>query len=258
VAAGAEAAEHVLVRIPLADELDALGSELDASFIILLDRCEEFLCASTPNIGIAELVDELVGAINRPGLPANFLMALDEFARPRLADLRGRIPGIDDFSLRLARADGCPVPPGAASAQAFDKPLAVNHPLGAARSGIEPSVPAAPAVFVDSVAPASERASDGPVKPPRRRSSAPPPSTAADVYAFIEAKLAETLTGIARDPSESARPVAAPLPPAAVPFERQADDPILPASSDPIPPRDQRPNAVERLWRRLRRSGPGA
>src|SRR6185436_9309213 len=92
LAAAVPPEERATPRLRLADTLALLGSRLDASFIVLLDRCEELV--RTPlRADLADFADELVEAVNHPRLAANFLLALDEDARPRLGGLRSRIPG---------------------------------------------------------------------------------------------------------------------------------------------------------------------
>ena len=88
-------------RTSLGDTLSALSGLLNATVIILLDRFEQLLNGAPDRPGVTEFTDDLVGAINEPGLSANFLIALDDAARPKLAALRKRIPGFDDFSLKL-------------------------------------------------------------------------------------------------------------------------------------------------------------
>ena len=86
----------------LSEVLDDLSQRLDAHFIILLDRFEDLLQASSDQAAIDQFANELAEAINQAQLPANFLIALAEEAKPRLAGLRTRIPGFDDSSLKLA------------------------------------------------------------------------------------------------------------------------------------------------------------
>ena len=84
--------------------LEDLSQRLDAHFIVLLDRFEDLLQAPSDEAAIVQFANELAEAINQPRLPANFLIALAEEAKPRLAGLRSRIPGFDDSSLKLAAA----------------------------------------------------------------------------------------------------------------------------------------------------------
>ena len=95
--------EQLAPSMWLSEVLDDLGRRLDAHLIILLDRFEDFLRVPTQGPGHTQFVKELAEAISLPEMPASFLIALDEEARPLLARLQASIPGIDDFSLKLAR-----------------------------------------------------------------------------------------------------------------------------------------------------------
>ena len=87
----------------LSEILEDLGRRFDTDFIVLLDRFEDLLQAPSHQATIDHFADELAEAINEVQAPANFLIASTEEARPRLAGFRARIPGFDDFSLRLLR-----------------------------------------------------------------------------------------------------------------------------------------------------------
>ena len=82
--------------------LEDLSQRFDAHFIVVLDRFEDLLQASSDEAAIVQLSNELAEAINHPQLAANFLIALAEDAKPRLTGLRARIRGFDDSSLKLA------------------------------------------------------------------------------------------------------------------------------------------------------------
>lgn len=87
---------------PLGSVLEDLSQRFDAHFILLLDRFEDLLLASSDDPAIVQFANEIAEAINRPQLPASFLIALAEEAKPNLAGLRARIAGFDDSSLKLA------------------------------------------------------------------------------------------------------------------------------------------------------------
>jgi hypothetical protein len=96
-AAAAEVGDHTLTSM-----LQLLHQRLGLHFVFLLDRFEEYL-ALAPNEGeVGQFASELVEAILREDLPASFLVAMDEAARPRLARFRARIPGFDHDVLRLS------------------------------------------------------------------------------------------------------------------------------------------------------------
>lgn len=152
----------------LIDNVHALGECFDIHFIILLDRFEEFLRLPPQREGVCEFTNELVEALNAPQLPANFLLSLNEDARPALAALRRRIPGFDDFSLKL---------PGVAPV----KPTAVGAP-----PAVVTAAPTRQAVTAPGAAPAP---TPPPIKAPRPLHA---PVKTQDVYALIEATLNRT------------------------------------------------------------------
>ena len=92
---------HPAVPERLTDCLHTLGTRFGIHFIVLLDRFEEFLRLPPQRDGITEFTEELIEALNAPQLPASFLLSLNEGARPALTALRRRVPGFDDFSLKL-------------------------------------------------------------------------------------------------------------------------------------------------------------
>ena len=96
LAGRAKAAAH------LGEILEDLSQRFDAHFIVLLDRVEDLFQAASNDAPIVQFSNELAEAINQPQLGASFLISLAEEAKPRLADLRARIRGFDDSSLRLA------------------------------------------------------------------------------------------------------------------------------------------------------------
>ena len=96
-AAAAEAAGPTL-----ADTLQRLHQRLGLHFVFLLDRFEEYLAAAPDKDEIGQFASELVEAIVREELPASFLIAMDEAARPHLERFRARIPGFDHDVLRLS------------------------------------------------------------------------------------------------------------------------------------------------------------
>ena len=87
----------------LKDRLLTWQETLDLTFVILFDRFEEYLTASS-RPDACEFEEELVSVMNSPTLRANFLVSLDEQAAPLLGRLRERITGLGDASIRLSRA----------------------------------------------------------------------------------------------------------------------------------------------------------
>lgn len=198
-AADAPSDELLAPRASLAETIESLGASLEANFIVLLDRFEEFLLAPSDGEDRAQLANELVEAINRPRLPANFLLSLSAEAQPQLTGLRSRIHGFDDFSLKLA-------PPP----QAAETPAAVSPELASP----ERSVAKVPAQLTEALpspepspTPACGEAAAplgrAPATPPRVKQASPPRAQVRteDVYALIESTLARTASEAA---SESA------------------------------------------------------
>jgi hypothetical protein len=154
----------------LTESIRTLSERLDLQFIVVLDRFEEFLRLPAQREGITEFTDALVEALNAAPLPASFLLSMDEAARPTLAGLRRRVPGFDDFSLKL---------PGV---------VAVAKPPPIEAVPAEPAPPeAAPA---PRAAPKTNAGSTPPtIKPPTPVRA---PIKTQDVYALIENTLTHT------------------------------------------------------------------
>lgn len=153
---------------PLSDDIRTLSERFDIHFIVILDRFEEFLRLPAQREGATEFSDALVEALNASTLPANFLLSMDEAARPALGNLRRRIPGFDDFSLKLpgavvaAKPPPIPAPPAAA-------PIAAPAGHATPQARAEPTPPV--------------------IKPPTPVRA---PIKTQDVYAFIENTLSHT------------------------------------------------------------------
>lgn len=203
----------------LIDHLHALGERDDVNFIVVLDRFEEFLRLPAQREGIADFTDELVQALNAPQLPANFLLSVADQARPALSALRQRVPGFDDFSLKLPTAAAEP-PPARPAAEVT--PMATPPSASAPRSAAPPP----------------------PVKLPTPLRA---PVKTQDVYALIEATLNRTTTDNDCEPFRSSGPgaltalPAEPAPPAPLPATMSfSADPLatasLSAAAEPPPP----------------------
>lgn len=189
LAAGVPLPAQDAPRTSLSDTLSAMTGLLNATLIILLDRFEQLLKAPADRPGVAEFTDELVEAVNKASLSANFLIALDEASRPELASLRSRIPGFDDFSLKLS-GPLC-VRPGATPAQelAALEPSAIRGLPVLSEAVAHRDVLVTRTSMVAAVEPARRSAGTPKVKlPPPVRAVIKPD----DVYAFIEATLAQT------------------------------------------------------------------
>jgi hypothetical protein len=199
--ASTDPAEQAEPHLRLSEILADLCSRLDATFIILLDRFEEFLEDSSHREYIGQFADELVEAINHAALPANFLISLNEEAQPRLAGFRSRIPGFDDFSLKLARPQGPKTRLTELPALDLERPDMVAV-------ATTPSSEPATLLQADCTSPAltvaatceSHAAIGAKRKKPKLR---PPPQVRVgpeDVYAFIESTLAVIAPDVASEP----------------------------------------------------------
>jgi hypothetical protein len=191
--APADARRGAVPGLRLADALQQLNHRSGLHVVFLLDRFEDLLAAPADHAGAAQFTTELVDAILQPRLPASFLIALDESARPRLERLRSRLPGFDHNSLRLSPIAGLsealPLAlrdvvslarePGPGIGAPADRP---SHPPLAAASQLRRADPALAPRRTDP-APAAPR----PRGPPPRV-----PIKVEEVYAFIEATLAKT------------------------------------------------------------------
>ncbi|TMH13618.1 MAG: hypothetical protein E6H65_02570 [Betaproteobacteria bacterium] len=208
-AASTTTAERTAPRRRLADTLEALSSRLDTRFFILLDRFEEFLRNPQDRESIGEFTNELVDAINQPNLAANFLIAIDDESRPRLAGLASRIPGFDDCSLKLARPRGSNPPAAPHEPAALVPTQQVDEPTWPT---LDPIAPAAP-----QPAPVKKKAKAHRTPPPRV------PIKTEDVYAFIEQTLSHTATDFAEESFPADMPVqSAPAPRRAEPLQLTA------------------------------------
>lgn len=229
----------------LGDTLEALSSRLDARFIILFDRFEEFLRAAPDHAGRAQFISEWAEVVQRTQLPVSFLMALDDDAQPLLSGLRSRVAGFDDFSLKLRRpaaaspTSGSATPPSSRATGAIDGPPVLTEAVAecdlAATAGTPPARPAE--------------------RPPKVKRPVPPRSEVKteDVYALIESTLSRTVTQIPDDPFPDDEPAPEPEPPAA---QRPAPMDVAVASVV-APPRRWR-SVFKRIGRLLRgRPHPG-
>src|SRR5689334_3384435 len=102
-AVGDHASDH-----SLSTRLAARQRIFNCSFIIILDRFEDYLAAAAENPDFAEFETQFVEAVESRTLGANFLLSLDEDAAPLLAPLRERIPGLGDSRLRLPKVESVP------------------------------------------------------------------------------------------------------------------------------------------------------
>ena len=192
-------------RAALAQALSQWSARLDARFIILLDGCEALLRGIPQAAGFEAFAVELADAINQPDLPANFLIALDEDARHRLAPLRNRVAGFDDFSLKLTR-------PATHTTAAPDVPVPLPVPATERALHSPENIP----VLNEAVTQPLTRPAAASSAPPKaaginpklmRKATRTPPTPIAiqteDVYALIESTLTHTDVDAAPEPFET-------------------------------------------------------
>ncbi|MFM9915519.1 MAG: hypothetical protein ACKVOX_06905 [Rhizobacter sp.] len=240
------AAERAAPWQRLGDTLEALSDRLDASFIILLDRFEAFLTAPPDHEGKAQFIAAWIEALQRTALPVSFLAALDEEARPHLGSLRGRIPGIDDFSLKLARpapmfrTPKVPLPADSFAPVAAPALPVLTEPL----TQPEPA-PAAPARAQTAQAKSPSQITRKPKvkRPAQTRSEV----KTEDVYALIESTLSRTVTEVSDDPFSEAERAVEITPPAADPAPAAS-----PAGTEPADPVGRWRSVVLKIGRLLR------
>ena len=194
-AVGADQADRAKTNARLGGVLEDLSQRFDCHFIVLLDRFEDLLQAPSDEAAIVQFANELAEAINQPQLAANFLIALAEEAKPRLAGLRARIPGFDDSSLKLA------------------PPRDVNPAVTPTRhqEAIAPAVVKALPVLTETVTvpdrdpvPAPPTALGPKIRPPAKRKVKQPlprlEIKTEDVYTMIESALARIAIRTAVEP----------------------------------------------------------
>jgi hypothetical protein len=85
----------------LVEHLEAWQDAMSETFLIILDRFEDFLRAPRDASSTAEFETAFVHIANDPTLRVNFLLALEQDAEPLLAHLRRHIPRLGYSSVRL-------------------------------------------------------------------------------------------------------------------------------------------------------------
>ncbi len=243
-ATGTGAADQLAPSMRLGEILEDLSTRLDARFIVLLDRFENLL--EPPSPGFGAFSNELAEAVRSAELPASFLIAVSAEARPRLTSLQARIPGFDDFSLRLAPPrdfkplaaprivkSASPTPSDAAIET--DAPPVLTEALATPPSARLPH-PASVFAPIDR-APGRPKVKNPPL--PRLQ------VTTADVYAMIE----QALSRIAARAVSEARPAEG-LDAAVQGFGRAAVLPSAGGSGARMHGNDLR-SAIEKMERRL-------
>ena len=202
-AVAASPIERIEPSARLSEILAALSERFDASFFILLDRFEDLLLDPAQRESTSQLFNEFVEAVNQAQVQANFLISVAEEAASRLGALRTRIPGFDDFSLKLA------------SARSLERPLASTGLQEQVRRALAETLPVLtepltlPAESAIPPRPTELRPvlrSPGMAKVKRQ----PPPRhqvTLEDVYAMIEATLSRISTNALAKPPATLAPL---------------------------------------------------
>ena len=240
-AVAATSVERIEPSARLSEILEALSERLDASFFILLDRFEDLVADPAQREPLGQLLNELAEAVNQAQVPANFLISVTEEASSRLGALRTRIPGFDDFSLKLAAPRG------------FEQPAASTGLQEQVRRALIEAVP----ILTEPLTPPAESAmparpaevrlvlrSPGVIKVKRQ----PLPRrevTLEDVYAMIEAALSRITTN-----TSDALPVDQRKEPASFCKPTGTFAPLPAASSTPTRGKPLE-EAIERMERRL-------
>ena len=189
----------------LVDALMAVTRHLDVQILIVLDRFDEFLNGALDASAVEQFTDEVSEAINRTDLRANFLLSVTDEAAPRLDGLRRRIPGFDDFSLRLRRGQS-------QDDRAPHRDRAVRQQPVPSLKGLA-SESIAMLAYQRSTLSAADpsqhhrNASKARVKAARAAASPPVPIRTDEVYAFIELSLTEIARPPHCDPEDAIQPV---------------------------------------------------
>jgi CHASE2 domain-containing sensor protein len=101
----------------LSDTLAAWANELDSEFFIILDQFEEYFLYHGHEEGREAFAFQFAEAVNRPGLPASFLLSIREDAFARLDRFKTLVPTLLDNYLRVRHLDE------RAAREAIERPL---------------------------------------------------------------------------------------------------------------------------------------
>jgi len=242
-AVAADQADRPKTSARLGGILEELSQRFDSHFIVLLDRFEDLLQAPS-DAAIVQFTIELAEAINHPQLSANFLIALADEAKPRLAALRTRTPGFDDSSLILA-------PP-----RDFSPAVApIRHQERAAPAVIEalPVLTETVTVTNRDPVPVPPAALGAMIRPPAKRKVKQPlprlEVRTEDVYAMIESALARIAVRAAVEPMDPGE--SEPFASDRVPAAKREHVPANQLSSSRATNGKNLQEAIERMERRL-------
>ncbi|HEX5736267.1 MAG TPA: AAA family ATPase, partial [Blastocatellia bacterium] len=87
------------------DFLETAAERIGGRLLIILDQFEEYFLYNAQEERAGSFDTELANAINKPGLPVNFLISLREDALAKLDRFEGRIPNLFDNYLRINHLD---------------------------------------------------------------------------------------------------------------------------------------------------------
>ena len=107
----------------LADALRVCAEHAGGKLLVILDQFEEFFRYHPDKTG-EEFAEEFAGAVNTPGLRANFLISIREDALAKLDRFKGRIPSLLSNTLRIRHLDH---KDGTARALACDRANGLFH-----------------------------------------------------------------------------------------------------------------------------------
>jgi len=122
-AVAAAASEFAVVAKPLStsgslvEVIEAAAGAAQASVLVILDQFEEYFLYHRAEEGPSSFAAQLAEAVNRPGLPAGFLVAMRDDSLAQLDAFRGRIPRLFSSYRRINPLTK------AAARQAVVKPL---------------------------------------------------------------------------------------------------------------------------------------
>ena len=127
---------------PLAESLAAWSRRLDARFLIIFDRFEEYLRAPFDGSGVRELAEQWVQILEQPGLPVNFLIGMRSDARPLMDQFAERISGFGQYGSSLPRLWNANFMVfGKRAAEVGAKPLPITQSRAAPNFQPPPSAP---------------------------------------------------------------------------------------------------------------------
>lgn len=220
---------------PLRQLIETLCREHDARVLMVLDAFEQVLSLPPAEPGAVEFASEWTAAVNQPGLPAHFLLAVRQEAQASLARFHGELPALASNWIGLAPVPGAVLPsPGPVDLPSpAVLPAAQQAPLDAAAPAADPALPVQAEGAVPEAAerPFPANPAPAPAKAPWRRHAA---------AALLIWGLAGVGLAIWALPVHSPTLVGRPAPPA----PGAAAPPALPQQTQANEPRDLDPGSA--------------